>query len=159
MKKGAFEKALDTFYSALKVMRKQLGHESTDAAETLRNIAVIHYKKGWYHEAMVEFQEVLRMLTMNPIIGPEHQDVAVVLTNIGNVHAKLGDNKEALGSYDKALAIKKEKLGVDHPDILDTLSNIGVVQFVMAKYNEALETFFEVLNLQHKWQVRCVLAF
>lgn len=59
--------------------------------------------------------------------GSGNLEVASTIEVLGNVYFEMNDFHQAKSQYDKALVIKKSKLGENHVEVALTLNNIGNV--------------------------------
>ena len=58
--------------------------------------------------------------------------------------------EEALPLYQRALAIREERLGGDHPNVADTLNDMAAVYYTTKRYREARPLFERALAIQER---------
>ena len=59
----------------------------------------------------------------------------------------MGKLEEAIEYYDKAAAIKIEKLGDNHPELIDVYKNMGLAYMGLKNYNPAVEFLDKSLDI------------
>ena len=74
-------------------------------------------------------------------------DIAISYNNIGLVYSDKGDYDKALEFLNKAMTIRKAKLGEEHTDVATSYNNIGVVYYNKEDYDKALEYYNKALTI------------
>ena len=74
--------------------------------------------------------------------------IAVSYNNIGMVYQTKSDYDKALEYLNKALTIRKSKLGEEHTDVARSYNNIGLVYQAKSDYDKALKYFNKALAIQ-----------
>ena len=74
--------------------------------------------------------------------------VAVSYNNIGSVYNDKGEYDKALEFHNKALTIRKAKLGEEHPDVAGSYNNIGSVYYMKGDYDKALDFYNKDLAIR-----------
>ena len=96
-------------------------------------------------------------VTLREAIAAAEPGIAIAFTNQPEVEASirtvvgisyfhLGDPTNALGQFERALALRKAKLGPDHPDTLSAMNNVAFACRVVGRLQQALELFEQTLQ-------------
>ena len=119
---------------------------------TMTNIAHIHKHLGEHVKALEAYNKVRIMQEMSSESSKkESLELAETFSNIGLIQYRTGDYEPAFFSYQTALCIRRERLGMeDHPDIASTLNSIGLVLFRQEMYGLAKLSFSESLRIRSK---------
>jgi tetratricopeptide (TPR) repeat protein len=72
---------------------------------------------------------------------------AIPCNNLGLAYKEAGGLDNALLFLNRALAIRKTKLGEKHPDVAESLNNIGLVYYRQRNHDRALACFQEALAI------------
>ena len=96
-----------------------------------------------YDKAMFYFQRALQ----KAIISKDSNAIAVCYNRMGRVYSDQGDYAKALEYFQKALEIRKHKLGNDHQDVASCYNNIGTVYEDRGDYARALEHYQPALDI------------
>ncbi|QTD48483.1 ATP-binding protein [Sulfidibacter corallicola] len=121
--------------------------------EALKDLAIVHYYRGDYEEALAEYR---RLLDLQEEQGQE-RELADTLNNIGLIHRKRGSYEVALDYYLRALDLY-EKHG-SPKNIASGLNNIGVVYDAMQRDHEALTYFNRALEIKETLGDQKSMAF
>lgn len=97
-------------------------------AQSLANLANVHFATGAYTEAKVLLERALAI--GEKALGPEHPDMADGFNDLANVHTATGAYAKAKVLYERALAIQEKALGPDHPDVAASLGSLGDLALV-----------------------------
>ncbi|RME51490.1 MAG: CHAT domain-containing protein, partial [Deltaproteobacteria bacterium] len=73
--------------------------------------------------------------------------MADILNNLGVLAKVVGDYDRARPLYERALAIREERLGPRHPRVADTLNNLGLLLFEQGLYDDALPLYRRALSI------------
>ena len=143
--RGDLEQALAAYSESLKI-RRDIG-DKRGIADSLNNIAVIHYSRGDVDKSLATFTEVVS-------IRREIADMfgfGIVVDNIAEIHYNRGDVDKALTMHGEALTIRRS-IGDKH-GIATSLRNIGgihevrgEVDMALVAYSESLANFREIVD-------------
>ncbi len=75
---------------------------------------------------------------------------ATVRHDLGYTYSYLGDNKAAIAQRERALELRKEKLGSEHPDTLATMGSLAYSYSAVGEYEKALALGEETLKLEKR---------
>jgi CHAT domain-containing protein/tetratricopeptide (TPR) repeat protein len=117
------DEALASARRALDLKTAHLGPDHVEVAESLNNVAVIHFFRGEYGAAREPWQRALAIRERT--LGPDHPDVAKSLNSLANLYQTVCDYDAARPLYERALGIREAALGSDHPLVAQTLNNLG----------------------------------
>jgi tetratricopeptide (TPR) repeat protein len=78
---------------ALAIREQALGPSHPDVAESLNNLAMIHYYRGMYEQAEPLYQHALSI--REQVLGPQHHDTAQSLNNLANLYRNQGKYAQA----------------------------------------------------------------
>ena len=67
------------------------------------------------------------------MLGPEHPSTATTYNNIARVFRAQGDYAKALMYYEKALAVRKAKLGEAHPYTQNTQRSVQKMEQIIKR--------------------------
>jgi Tfp pilus assembly protein PilF len=107
---GKHKKSLDYYKKALLITIKAHGSTHPTVAGVYSNIGTVLAEQGRFDQAITQALSI-----HEAAVGACHPDFATTLTLMGGVHSSAGNVKPALECFDKALAIRADKLGGDHP--------------------------------------------
>lgn len=132
--RGEYDAAEPLARRALAI-REKLDNASADVAQSLQNLAIVHYHQG-------RVAETISLLTRALVIseqtyGCDHPNVAHALNNLANVYTTQASLAEAEVLHLRALAIKERALGPDDPAVAMTLSNLAEVYWDQGRHAEA----------------------
>ena len=94
------------------------------------NLGFALYEKGQIDEAILQFQEAIRLKT----------DDAEAYNNLGAALAKKGQTDEAISQYQEAIRFK--------PDYAEAHYNLGVALDIKGQTNEAISQYQEAIRLK-----------
>lgn len=81
---------------------------------------------------------------------PEGDEYAASLMNLGHVHSVKGDAGNALVFYERALAIREQRLGPDHLEVANTLNTLGATYAYLQRYDDAERSFKRALDIRER---------
>ncbi len=138
-KLGKYEKAIESFYTYLKICQRKNNIKSK--AEAYNNIANIYNIQGNYKLALEYYQEALE------IDSSIHnkKGISSCYTNIGSVYEGMGKFKKAIAYYQKALRIDEDRQ--DKTDIAADFINIGIVYSNQGSFETAIEYYKKAIAL------------
>jgi tetratricopeptide (TPR) repeat protein len=102
--RARYAEAEPLFQRALGIREKTLGPEHPDVAESLNNLAALHYAQGKYAEAEALHQRALGI--REKALGPEHPNVATVLKSYALLLRQTGRESQAAEMEARAKAIR-----------------------------------------------------
>ena len=111
---GDYQKALEYYDKALKVVETVLGPEHPSTATTYNNMAGVYQAMGDYPKAL-EYYEKDRRIS-ETVLGPEHPSTATTYNNLALLYFEGHNLEEALRYSSQALAVFQRILGPDHPN-------------------------------------------
>ncbi|MEO0535520.1 MAG: tetratricopeptide repeat protein, partial [Cyanobacteria bacterium P01_A01_bin.123] len=119
------------YYQQAINLRKKL-EPSEDLAETLNQLARIHFLSGDYSEAEPPYLQALQL--KQKLLGDEHPDVANSLNNLAGLYFSQGRYSEAEPLYLQSLQLRQKLLGDDHPDVAYSLNNLALLYSSQGRY-------------------------
>lgn len=81
------------------------------------------------------------------IHGEQHQLLGSCAHDIGVVHLRAGSYENALISFEKAVKVRKEVLGIDHPDVASSLVKIGITYLLLKRLELSFQNLDEALRI------------
>jgi len=145
---GHYDQATSLLEQALKIRCKILGEEHLDVAESLNNLATLHYWKGNYKETESLCRKALKI--RRKLLGKEHSDISTSLNDLAMALKAQDKYLECEPMYREALAMNQKLLGEDHPRVAQSLNNLGMLLYNKKEYIEAERLFREALIKNHK---------
>lgn len=95
---------------------------------------------------LIALQPLLRSVT-DAASEREDEQAARLCTVLGDHQRKLGGYLRAQACYERALAIRKKRLGEQHSDTVASLNNLGLVLKDQAKFIEAERYYQQALEI------------
>ena len=147
-----FKTSLKYFSMVLNKQQRNLENTNVDAATdiaaTLNRMGNLHYELHQYKDALVRYQEGLRV--EKSVLKPNHPHIIITMTNIGHIHKHLGDYKKALASYQHvdSMQILSSDDGVDNFTRAENLSSIGLMQYYLREYELSFNSYQEALRVR-----------
>jgi len=129
----------------LKIRVKFLGHEHSEVASSLNDLAVILWASGDLAGAEPLYRESLAM--RRKLLGNNHPSVAESLLGLGSLLEARGDLEGAEPLYRESLAMSRNLLGADHPQVATVLNNLGGLLKDRGEYAEAEPFYRESLAI------------
>ncbi len=139
---GEFDKALEDFFTALKIFQSINYRKGITDANN--DIGIIYYEQGKYDSALKIFFHALLMREELK----DSSGIASVTSNIGLVFHDQGNYEEALKQYYSAVKIDYARN--NRQGIADTYLNIADIYFNENNYSKAIETYQTSLDFQQK---------
>jgi tetratricopeptide (TPR) repeat protein len=142
---GRYNKSLNLFEEALRVLLQQVGPEHETVAATLFHMGVARAAQADYDMAMSNLKHALGIQTK--LLGRQHPATLRTRREIGNVKrdARMGD---ALEEFHEILECQKLIHGEKHPNIAETLHSLGCSQAQSGDVQQALKTFQDAYNMR-----------
>lgn len=144
--KGEYERAAETYESALALLEAEHTGDHSSIGRTLDGLASSLARLDRYDEAEALHRRAVSMF--EELVGPDHPLVAVSLNNLGLVYYQQKKYDEALAGFERALAIDEAVLGPDHPKVATHLGNIGSVYYLQKLYQQARPYYERALAIQ-----------
>ena len=114
-------------------------------ATTKNNTACVYEKQNRFDEALIKFQEELRIYKEH--LPSKYSSIAETVNNIGLVYGKQNRFDEALIKYEEALRIYKETLPSNHSSIASTINNIANPSLTLKKSKIVIFIFLNLCQL------------
>jgi tetratricopeptide (TPR) repeat protein len=80
-------------------VKKELGLEHPDVAQTLNNLELLYCHMGAYGKALPLYQRALDI--REKVLGPQHPNVTIIQSNLARLYEDMGDYVKALTFYQK----------------------------------------------------------
>ncbi|MBL1201632.1 MAG: tetratricopeptide repeat protein [Nostoc sp. GBBB01] len=145
---GLYAKATPWYEQCLRIIKKRLGEEHPDFAQSLNNLALLYKSQGRYSEAEPLYLQALTL--RRKLLGEEHPDVAQSLNNLALLYKSQGRYSEAEPLYLQALTLWCKLLGEEHPDVATNLNNLALLYKSQGRYSEAEPLYLQALTLRRK---------
>ena len=145
---GKYDEALPLVERALEIRERLLGLEDRDVAQSLNNLAILHYFKGDYAKAEPLCQRALAI--REKALGPEHPLVAGSLTILATLYWDKANYAKAEPLCQRALAIWEKTLGPEHPNVAGSLTILATLYWNKGDYARAEPLYQRSLNIQEK---------
>ena len=146
--KGDYDKAIEYYKKALKIILRKLGSEHPNVAIYYNNLGFAYREKGDYDKAIEYFQKALKIGLRK--LGSEHPNVAFYYNNLGKTYNNKGDYDKAIEYLQKALKIGLRKLGSEHPNVAITYNNLGLAYDNKGDNDKAIEYYKKALKIGRK---------
>src|SRR5262245_30735458 len=145
---GEYDESRPAAERALELREKALGPESTDVAQSLNTLAIIHRLKGDYAKAEPLFQRALAIY--EKAFGPEHPGVASSLNSFATIYRLKGDYTKAEPLFQRALDIREKALGPESPDVAASLNSLTNLYNAKGDYAKAAPLYQRALDIYEK---------
>ena len=143
--KDEFQRAKETFDSAMQIKKNLSGPVSMPVASSLYCLGTAYYYLNDFSHAMLLFQECLKIQVK--LAGENDVGVARSLCWIGRHHEKLKEPEKALERYLAALRIyKKDMASIDYRVVVMLLHSTG-------RLYEDEKVSLEEMALKCKWKL------
>jgi serine/threonine-protein kinase len=142
--RGFYDQAVPVLEQAVKLSAKQ----GPELAESLNELASVHFYAGRYTEAGSLFRRVMEM--HRQLYGDRHPLVAEDLMNIGVVEEDLGYYAEAEKLDRQALEINHAYYGEDHPQVAHNLIVLARALIYEGRFDEAVAALEKALPIEEK---------
>ena len=120
---------------ALLKAEAEFGTEDTAVARALERIAIYHFCKQEYIEAVPIHKRALAI--RQEVLGPRHKLVGSSMTNLAVLYRRLGRYAEAELLYEDALSVWEEVYGPDHRKVALVLNNLTALYEYQGRFAEA----------------------
>ena len=142
--RGSYDQAVPVLEQAVKLSAKP----GPELAESLNELASVHFYAGRYTEAGSLFRRVMEM--HRQLYGDRHPLVADDLINIGAVEEDLGYYSEAEKLDRQALEINQAYYGEDHPQMAHNLTVLARALIYEGRFDEAVAALEKALPIEEK---------
>jgi CHAT domain-containing protein/tetratricopeptide (TPR) repeat protein len=133
-KQGNYPSARPLLERAIAI-RRSLGQERTDSAETLYLYGDQLWFEGDFAGARESYLSAVEVAETS--CGQGHPRLSVYLRNAGAAMAALGDLNGAVDAAERALRVAEANLGVDHPEVAMILNGLAIRKKNLGRYAEA----------------------
>jgi eukaryotic-like serine/threonine-protein kinase len=145
--RGSYDQAVPVLEEAVRLSSKR-GAVNPDLADSLNELASVHFYAGRYTTADSLFRRVLQM--HRQLHGDRHPLVADDLINIGAVQQDLGYYSEAEKFERQALDINRAYYGEDHPQMAHNLTVLARTLINEKRFDEAVEVLEKALPIEER---------
>lgn len=115
--------------------------------EALHNAGQLAQAAGDMDTAATRLQEVVDLMEDG---DPTSLRLSAALSNLGHVLSELDRHDDALASLQRALEIRKLRLGPEHPRTADTMASISRALYSVGKLEEALDLSQRALEIEER---------
>ena len=152
---------VSTLYDEALSLCRRLAEKSPEAfdsyvAQTLNNLAALHYKIRRFDKAEQEFGEALEIRRRLAEKNPEayDSDVALTLNNLALLHYYIERFDKAEQEYCEALKIYR-RLAEKKPeaydsDVANTLNNLATLHYKTQRFDKAEQEYIEALEIHRR---------
>ncbi|MEZ4362739.1 MAG: serine/threonine-protein kinase [Kofleriaceae bacterium] len=142
LRAGRYEDALTHYQIALSISERALGPDHPQVADILNNVAVA-YSKLRRPEPAAMYRRALSIVEKLP----EYTSTPALLNNLGALEFDDGRFELALQYHQRALDLRRARLGPSHPDVARSLNSIAAVYLETGNAPRALELARQALPL------------
>lgn len=153
---GEYEKAEAALLKAV-----SMAEQTTAAAFSLNNLALVQKAIGKYSEAEQSYKQALNIY--HALGRTNHPDYTNPLNNLGELYRVMGRLQEAVYAFEEVIVLRKKFLGTDHPNYANALNNLALVEFAVGMYPEAEKHLTEckdiykrTLGEKDKYYANCI---
>jgi tetratricopeptide (TPR) repeat protein/predicted Ser/Thr protein kinase len=145
--RGSYNQAVPVLEQAVRLSSKESA-ANPDLADSLNELASVHFYAGRYTVADALFRRVLQM--QRQLHGDRHPLVADALINVGAVQQDLGYYSEAETFERQALQINQAYYGDDHPQMAHNLTVLSRTLINEKRYDEAVAALEKALPIEER---------
>jgi len=143
-----YEAAIELYSSALEIRERELGADSSGAANTMNSLALLLTTFGKYAQAEPLFRRALEIRERE--LGADHPSTAICLNNFAMMLYGHGDYAGAESLYRRALEIDEKTKG-EHPTTACSLNNLGVLLAEQQEFTEAEALHRRALQIRERF--------
>jgi CHAT domain-containing protein/Flp pilus assembly protein TadD len=143
-----YEQALKLAQQSLTLRKAVLPSDDPLLAESLFNVASLHFRLGSYELAEPLFKESLEIREKR--LAADDLDLARSLNSLAGLYQAMGDYGRAEDLFKRALDIRMKKLGPDNAVVAGTMKNLGLNYKDKRDYAKAEELLLRSLNIYKK---------
>ena len=147
-KLGLYNKAEESYISALEIEEKALGQNHPDLAVSLVSIGNLYQAKGAYKKAEENYIRALEI--EEKALGENHPEIANTLIYLGGFYQQQGFYEKAQQKFSRALKIREKAFGKDHPITAVSIGTLGDLYQKQGFYQKSEENFTKALEIQEK---------
>jgi len=145
---GRYPEATEIARQIVELQREALGPRHTGVAESIDDLATLHYHQRDYAAARSLYEEGLEI--WKEALGPRHPRVATSLANLGMLRRTQGDYAAARPLLEEAIGIEREALGPRHPEVAASLDSLAMLLFRQGEYALARPLYEESLDIRRE---------
>ena len=135
-------KAMECLQLSLSIYKRILGHETSQVATCLSNIARVFFSRQDFNTALTLFQEALKIRQAQTVKKGEpvaRVDEAAAMFNIGQTYQKLGNVEAALEHFQEFQKMAEPCLGKGHRDVATCIKAMACIYYETGKVETACE--------------------
>jgi CHAT domain-containing protein/Tfp pilus assembly protein PilF len=140
-----YEPALNPATESLAIRQRYLSPTDLLIADSMFNLASLHFALGNYTKAEPLFKGSLKI--RESTLGPDDLVVANSLNSLAGLFQTVGNYEEAETLLKRALVIREGKLGPRHPAVAQSLNNLALLYKDKKNYAEAEKLFLKALDI------------
>ena len=119
------DEALSLHQEALRIRLAVFGDKHSATAQSLNNLAGLHYRLGHSHEAVQLYRQSLDIKIA--LHGEDSTDIAESRNNIAMLHMAVGALVSAAQSQEQAVQLMQRLVGPRDPRTVNVKGNLGVI--------------------------------
>lgn len=135
------------FESVLEVEAARLGAFHGELAGLIKGVASAEFRQNKFEESLISHKRLLENQKKN--LGQDHEDVATTMQSVGFVYTKLGRYTDAAPLYERAVEIRRFRLG-DVSSTAITLNNFAIVLEKLNREDEAAALYEQAIAILEK---------
>lgn len=142
-------KAMECLQLSLSIYKRILGHETSQVATCLSNIARVFFSRQDFSTALTLFQEALKIRQAQSAkkgAPAAPVDEAAAMFNIGQTHQKLGNIDLALKHFKAFQKMAEPVLGKGHRDVATCIKAMACIYYETGKIETACEMLEEAVS-------------
>jgi tetratricopeptide (TPR) repeat protein len=142
---GDYQKAVDYYEAALKIVRRESGKKSADCSIILGNFGLFCAKLGEFEKAEPMLLEALEI--RKGVYGLNHPSYATTLGYLGTLYINKGEYTKAETNFLRCLEINKLAFGANSIEYADNLNNLSVLYQILGKYDKVEEFLLQAIEI------------
>ena len=144
--------ALDFYQKALEIRRKSCQSNDPSLIHTLHIIGRIYCAEKRWDEALVRYNEALKLQLSAKQAGSLSDPFLIATTHIciGNIFNEKQEYQQGLDSFSEALEQQLQHLSKEHPVLALLYNNIGAMYYKLKTFDRALENHLKCLEIESK---------
>jgi CHAT domain-containing protein/Tfp pilus assembly protein PilF len=140
-----YEQALKLAQQSLTLRKAALPPDDPLVAESLFNVASLHFRLGSYELAEPLFKESLEIREKK--LAADDLELAKSLNSLAGLYQAIGDYERAEDLFKRALDIRIKKYGLDNAVVAGTMKNLGLNYKDRKDYTKAEDILLRSLNI------------
>ncbi len=133
---------------AVRIKTAALGADHPEIAESLHNLAVVHFFRGEYLDAKPLWERAVAI--RRAALGPDDPEVAKTVNALANLLNVIGEFDQARQLYEEALAIRERAYGKEHARVGESLNNLGNLLALTGEFAEALRVLERAVEVKRE---------